>query len=413
MGRLTTVSKVFIALTVFTVLVALVFKGHLLVYAAILLLTALVVIYLWSLTCVRGLWVAREHAPTTLKGKTITVTLRLINSSRSPRFLVFGYDHFTGEAKGKEYKAVVFRSVRGRGEATILYEATARRRGAFSIGPFYLYTGDPLGFFKHAKKVGVFTELLVLPLPLSTRINYLRSRSTIAKDEYSTISLPGASTEFLGVREYQAGDAYRKIHWLSSAKVGELITKQFERNVASTLSVVLVNNASCSVGRLEEHTPLEYSVTMIATLANEICRLHDYFSFLELNDSGAFPVSGMGGAVFEKISHALARTTVSEDFSLSQYYTEVYRSLTPGSDLIIFIPQVLEEDARFLENVRSHYRTLTVVTFDLQSFRMGLPRRSDKPRFGFGRNFLTFEIAFGDDLALRLKQLIEKAGLIK
>ncbi len=413
MSFLTPNSKVLIALTAFTGVLALIFQGHLLVYTGILLLTTCVTLFIWSFQCTKGLTIEREHTQICMKGQNVLVTLKLINRSKYPRFLVFGYDYFPAERAGDTYKSVIFPSVAKHSEALYRYQAYAARRGVYNVGPFYFYSGDPLGFFRHVRKVDVYTKITVVPVPLPTRLNYLQSRSRIQKDEYSTIAVPGQSTEFLGVREYQHGDPLRKIHWMSTARTGELITKQFEKNVASSLSILLINYPELSNGKFEEHTPLEYSITIISTLANEVSRRRSYVSFKELNGNSPRSASGMGESFFETLSYTLASVTKGEPFELKSYYEEIMRSLPSSSDLIVIIPTLSSIDAEILSHLRLNFKSLSVLTFDLNSFITAVPRRAEKTRFTFARNFMAFEIAFGDDLTSKLEQFIGKAGLIK
>lgn len=412
MSRFTARSKVLVALTVFTCLIAIVFQGHLLVYTSVLLTVSTITLFIWSVFSTRGLSVLRYHPEACLKGQSIYVTLVVVNNTRSPRFLMFGFDYFPAEQKGQQYKAVAFHSVGAKSSASIRYEATCARRGVFEIGPFYFYSGDPMGFFRHVRAVRVFTKLAVMPVPLPVRITYLRSRSALPKEEYSTIALPGESTEFLGVREYQLGDPLRKIHWLSTARTSRLVTKQFEENVSAALSVLLINNQYSTISGVEDHNPLEYSVTIVSSLGNEVCRHGSQFSFLELNGNKGIECSGSGEEFFYRLSLGLAAIKGGSSFDPSKYYESVSRALPHGSDLVVLLPLLSEKEARFLASLSSHYRTLSVISFDLESFRRTLRRKRSIPRLSYGRGFIALELGFGDDIALHLQQFLERVGLI-
>jgi len=411
--RLTPLSRVSLALTAFTGLLVLIFRSHLLVYTLVLFITLNSALLLWSLLSTRGLSVSREHSGTCIRGYPLSVSLVITNRLRTARFALVGYDYFPAAREGQRHREIALLSLAPRSSAAVTYEAVPARRGKFEIGPFMFYSGDPLGFFRNVRTVSVMTPLTVFPRPLDTRVNYLNSSSMVPKDELATVPYSGASTEFLGVTEYQPGDPLRKVHWASTARMGKLITKQFERNVASTMSVLLVNDDQSATGRNEEHNPLEYSITLISTLARETSRSNYYFSFLELNGVAERHCAGMGDSLFQAISLLLAEITPGEKLDLKGHSTEILRYLPESSDLIVFVPHLSGSMAEFLANLRLHYRLLSVVTFNIESFRKGMARRTPRSRVSFGQNFLIFELAYGDDLSRQLETFVEKVGFVR
>ncbi len=409
---LTTTSKVSIGLTLFTAVVALLFRGHLVVYTAILLFVCNLGLVGWAFMSARGVVVEREHVDSCLKGSAVKVRLSIKNLTKAPKFLLFGYDYFPAEKKSSMFKPVVFEAVGPREEASGFYSANAVRRGVFEIGPFYLYSGDPLGFYKYIKRIESYTKLTVIPVPIPLRMGRLSSSSIVPKDELSTIALSGHSTEFLGVREYQQGDPLRKIHWLSTARHGKLVTKMFEKNVASTLSFLMVNNDKSKVGKLEEHNPLEYSISIISSLANQVINRRNYLSFLELNGDTPRKIQGQGKEIFHRLSLLLAEITAGKPFELTDWTSEIANALPEGSDLLILIPVLTPADSEFVANLREHYKQVSVVTFNLESFRKGMTAKNGGSRISFGRNYLVYEIYYGDNLGFRMEQLVEKMGLL-
>jgi len=411
--RFTPAAWVSIALTLFAVALALAFLNHLLVYTAVFFATGNLGLFIWSILSTRGLTVEREHPSTCLRGYPLTITLRIRNRGRGARFALIGYDCFLPAGHDKAYREIAVLSLAAGSSAEASYQATPRRRGIFEIGPFYFYSGDPFGFYRHVRRVDALTQLAVLPTPLNTRVNYLHSTSQVRKDELATIAMPGYSSEFLGVREYADGDPLRKIHWASTARLGKLITKQFERNVASTLCVLLVNDERSGTGKEEEHTPLEYSITLISTLAREASRANYLFSFLEINGKDIRAASGTGDNFFQTLALQLAEIGPGHPLDLQEHTQEIFEYLKPGSDLIIFTPHLTGTQAKFLANLRLQYRLLSVITFDLGSFRTSMPARERRSRVSFGKNFIIFELAYGDDLERQLQRFVEKVGFVR
>ena len=266
----TSLAVIFLAL--FSAIVSKIFSTHLLVFTAVFIFTSLAVIFIWSIFASAGLNVRRDHLHIALVGQPMTVTLTLSNRSRFPRFTVLGFDYFPAVSKDAGYQEMCFVSVRGKSEISLMYQAVPTIRGDLRIGPFYFWGGDPFGFFKHERLMECYSGLVVVPVPFKVKLPSMDSISLRSKDEISTVSQSGESVEFIGVREYRDGDSMRKIHWMSSARNPFLITKQFERNVASTLSFLLINTPDMSEGADPERTPLEDALKMVISLAQAAIR---------------------------------------------------------------------------------------------------------------------------------------------
>lgn len=378
--------------------VSLIFATHLLVYTAVFISTSLLLIFVWSLISTAGLFLKREHRKLALVGQALDVKITLINKSRWPRFMVIGFDYFPAVSRDAGYQEMCFVSVRGGSEVSLTYEAVPTLRGDWRVGPFYFWGGDPFGFFKHERLVEHFTELIVLPVPFKITLDSLDSVSQRIMDEAATIPSPGESVEFLGVREYREGDSLRKIHWLSSAKTNVLITKQFEQNVASTLSFLLINTPEMSKGDDPEHTPLEDSLRMIISLAQAAVRQGYQVSFTQLGSGEERDYRvGTGQSFFSDLMLYIARIGEGQPVSLKDELKWIAALVPPDSSLMVFAPEVSERDEELYRHMQSRFRQISVVNFDLESYREGksVSRYPRKPTTG---EILLYCVEFGDDL---------------
>ena len=106
-------------------------------------------------------------------------------------------------------------------------------RGPIVAQGWVLESSDPLGFFRFRRK-GAEGEIgLVLP-----RFTSLAARPQ-AREIEASVSAPraGSGTELFGVREYRPGDPLRRIHWRSSARLGELVVREYEPPGVQTLGI--------------------------------------------------------------------------------------------------------------------------------------------------------------------------------
>jgi uncharacterized protein (DUF58 family) len=106
-------------------------------------------------------------------------------------------------------------------------------RGPFLAENWVLESSDPLGFFRWRRKGANGEVGLVLPRFMSL------TALPQARELEASVSAPraGSGTELFGVREYRAGDPLRRIHWRSSARVGELVVREYEPPGVQTVGI--------------------------------------------------------------------------------------------------------------------------------------------------------------------------------
>ncbi len=107
-------------------------------------------------------------------------------------------------------------------------------RGPILARAWVLECGDPLGFFKFKRKGADGEVGLVLP-----RFTSLSAQPR-ARELEASVSAPraGSGTEVFGVREYRPGDPLRRIHWRSSARLGELVVREYEPPGVQTVGIL-------------------------------------------------------------------------------------------------------------------------------------------------------------------------------
>lgn len=135
------------------------------------------------------------------------------------------------------------------------------RRGIISIGPASTVRRDPLGLFRRertwqeAETLYVHPQTLRLPSMSSGLIRDLEGQAsrTIVTDDLS----------FHAIREYQAGDSRRQVHWKSTAKTGKLMVRQYEETRRSGISIVLASRED----EFRDPDEFELAVSVVGSLA--------------------------------------------------------------------------------------------------------------------------------------------------
>lgn len=139
-------------------------------------------------------------------------------------------------------------------------------RGEFKLDSLSLESSYPFGVYSRHKKIKTDGALIiVLPktFPIHQFTFFLNSRQGRDGDIQSSKS--GSCNEFSGLREYRYGDSLKNIHWASTARHQQLMTKEYESYDRPTMLIVLDQHKNSDVGNLPE-TTFEYAVQIVASV---------------------------------------------------------------------------------------------------------------------------------------------------
>jgi uncharacterized protein (DUF58 family) len=125
----------------------------------------------------------------------------------------------------------------------------AERRGVVQVGPVRIVRGDPIGLLRIQTVSAGRLELFVHPKTVA--IPSLSTGFVRDLEGNPTRDLTSSDVSFHAIREYQAGDERRNIHWKSTAKTGSFMVRQFEETRRSHL-MVLLSLAAADFGTDEE-----------------------------------------------------------------------------------------------------------------------------------------------------------------
>ncbi|MEX2372506.1 MAG: DUF58 domain-containing protein, partial [Dehalococcoidia bacterium] len=153
-----------------------------------------------------------------------------------------------------------------RGVAAWGYRTRTRLRGVYTLGPVRITASDPFGFFRVTRTFGEPTSILVYPnapeLP-----NFYIPPANLPGEGRVRRRTHNVTPNVAGIRAYQPGDSYNRIHWPATARTGEPMVKLFELDPASDIWVVLDLHGEHHVGQGEDSTE-EAAVSVAAS----ICR---------------------------------------------------------------------------------------------------------------------------------------------
>ncbi len=162
----------------------------------------------------RGVDVERRAPDRAGAGEPTTVTL--VARARRSRVLgpVLLRDDFLGEA------SAVTPYLAGDQERTLTGERAGGRRGVHEDGPCEIVTGAPFGVVRVRRTITVPSRTVVHPQVFDLPLEPLLGPAGV--------SSRAPSGDVASIREYRPRDPLRLVHWRSTARLGELMVREFE-----------------------------------------------------------------------------------------------------------------------------------------------------------------------------------------
>ncbi|HKC18366.1 MAG TPA: DUF58 domain-containing protein, partial [Candidatus Dormibacteraeota bacterium] len=143
-----------------------------------------------------------------------------------------------------------------------------RRRGWMALGPTSLKVREPFGLFEQEMKLTQRTSILVYP-----RVRPVPDLLTPSAQQVGSTTAFGAWSDYPpetgGVRDYNTGDSFGRIHWPLSVKYQRLMSKTFEQPLTTDLWILLDLDRAVHFGEEDEST-LEYGVSLAASLSAQV-----------------------------------------------------------------------------------------------------------------------------------------------
>jgi uncharacterized protein (DUF58 family) len=251
------------------------------------------------------------------------------------------------------------------------------RRGTYRIEPMVVRTGDPFGFFEAAATVGRPTVVTVFPrvVPLPRwRLPHANLEGAHSAPERTLQTTPQATT----VRPYAPGDSFNRIHWRSTARLGEIQVKEFDLEQTADVWLFVdldigVQGGAGDVSTVEESLRVAASIVHDAIVENRA---------VGVTTSGHRLVSipaDRGPRQRLKIMQLLAAVDGDGHAPLGEVLLSGLPRLRRGMTAVIVTPSVDRSWVRALTSLRGRGVAAAVVTVDASSYeRAGRSGRNEQ-----------------------------------
>jgi uncharacterized protein (DUF58 family) len=111
------------------------------------------------------------------------------------------------------------------GQARLDWLFTPQRRGIVRVELTSVGSLFPFGFLRKNHGTRLRREAIVWPAPVAYR--FVGAAAAVRTAEGERVARPGVSDDLLALRRYQTGDSHRLVHWKASARLRQLMVRQF------------------------------------------------------------------------------------------------------------------------------------------------------------------------------------------
>jgi uncharacterized protein (DUF58 family) len=206
-------------------------------------------------------------------GDTVIMHLTISNRSLLPTGPLMLEDQLPTQLHGNARFAID--GLLSRESRTVSYRMPRLPRGRYRAGPLHIRLTDPFHLVDVRRSFTATNEIIVAPI-IDTLRNVEAPRSLDVGDDAGSHSIGTRGADDASTREYRTGDAFRKIHWRSSARTGALMVRQEERPWQGHLTVLLdlrrcahteMPSGTSTIEDERVTNSLEWAISAAATMA--------------------------------------------------------------------------------------------------------------------------------------------------
>ena len=273
--------------------------------------------------------IERSKGPHTVGGK-ISEVVTLRNGGGTPKAWVEVDDR-------TDLPGIKFKHVASLG-LTVSFDRvemsqTATRRGEYKIGPLVVRTSDPFGMFPQEVVFGAEETILVNPKIINipdfatTAIQHLGETSRRQRTRV-------LSTDVASVREYESGDDLSKIHWLSTARTGQMMVKQFDQGSSGDMWVLFDQHANSVVNHDIDSTD-EIGATIAASVVDRYTRTFLPVGYISHGSQSLVALPDRSSHHRDQIIRHIATSKPTGDITILEALSGIEREFGQNTSLVV------------------------------------------------------------------------------
>lgn len=364
LAGLTVRGRVFLAAGVTTIVCAIIVGQAPLVRVGVLVTALPLLAALWIGRSRYRLALTRIVSPQLVAaGQSARVQLTLTNEARTPTGLLLLEDHLPYVLGTRP--RFVLEGIGHGWRRHVTYQVRSDVRGQFEIGPMSVRVTDPFGLIELGRAFHTTAPLTVTPRTVALPGIPLGGAWTGSGDNRPRAFAIG-SAEDVTVREYRRGDDLRRVHWRSSARVGELMVRREEQPWQSRATVFLDNRLISHRGQ-GLASSLEAAVSAAASVAVHLSQRGYAVRLVTASgeETGTAWHSRSAAVNTAPLLEALAVVQIEHSPHLD---TAWLAEPGHGGLLIAVLGGVTDNDGRFLKRLQHHAATSAAIVLDVDAW---------------------------------------------
>lgn len=298
---------------------------------------------------------SRQPHPTRVHaGQASRVELAMQNAGARRSPVVVVRDPFD---RGRRWARFLLAPLQPGETARAAYRLPTERRGVFEIGPLTAHLRDPFGLAEKSNEAAPATKLTVYPkiVPIEPLPHTLGHDPHAGADHPTALGRGGE--DFYGLREYQTGDDLRRVHWKSTARLGELMIRQDEMPWQGRATVVLDLRAG-----VHDAISLERAISAAASIVSA-CWQHRSLVRLASTD-GTDSGFAAGHTHVDAILEYLATAEAEAKGGLVPLVERLRRDGNGGALAVITASAATDSDIAAAARLRGRFGAVTLVVVD-------------------------------------------------
>lgn len=253
-----------------------------------------------------------------------------------------------------------------RGRRTWRIRGTCSRRGLYTLGPLRLTSGDPFGLFRLSRRFADTQPLLVYPRAVDLPRFYVPP-ANLPGDTRFRRRTHTVTPNVSAIRPYAYGDSFSRIHWLSTARTGQIMVKLFELDPASDIWVVLDLERRAHFGQGDDGTE-EQSVRLAASVVRFFLNANRAVGLVAYGRDMHDEPPERGTRQYLKILEHLALCRALGDVRLGDLLTTQARRFSRQTTVIVITPSTEEAWVAGVQTVAQRGTKVAAVLLEPSTF---------------------------------------------
>jgi uncharacterized protein (DUF58 family) len=170
-----------------------------------------------------------------------------------------------------------------------------------------------------------------------------------------------------GIRPYEFGDSFNRIHWPTTARTGALMVKLFELDPASDIWIILDLDRSVHVGQGDDSTE-EFSIKIAASIARFFLLANRSVGFITYGKRLFIEEAERGSQHYARILEALALATAEGDVPIGTLVSEEAKRFGRHTTVVVITPSTSEDWVSSLQFIAERGVKVATVLLEPSTF---------------------------------------------